>query len=46
MPVVMRLDDPDSDLWVCGGLIDVDVDAGCTESDALVLDGSTNVEDV
>lgn len=45
MPVVMRLADDDHDEWMCGGLVSVEVDAGCTENEALVLDGSTDAED-
>lgn len=39
MPVLLRVQNDDADCLV-GDLISVAVDPGCTESDALVLDGS------
>ena len=44
MPVVLRISD-EHEGEIMGGLIGIDVDDGCTASDALVLDGSTATED-
>ena len=43
MEVLVRVQDDDGETMV-GGLFAVDVDPGCTEIDALVLDGSTEAE--
>lgn len=43
MQVIVRVQDED-DLLV-GGLTSFAIDPGCTEVDALVLDGSTEAED-
>lgn len=43
MEVIVRVQDDDGQTMV-GGLFAVDVDAGCTEIDSLVLDGSTEAE--
>lgn len=37
MVVVLRVEDDDGELYT-GGLYDVEIDAGCTDDDALVLD--------
>lgn len=43
MEVIVRVQNDDSETML-GGLFGVDVDPGCTEIDALVLDGSTEAE--
>ena len=43
MQVIVRVQGED-DLLV-GGLVSLTIDPGCTEVDALVLDGSTEAED-
>lgn len=41
--VVMRIDDEDGTVFHCGGLTSVDVEAGCGEDPALMLDGTTRL---
>lgn len=41
MPVVLRVEDDDG--HHAGGLYDVEVDAGCGDEDALILDGAQDV---
>jgi hypothetical protein len=43
MEVIVRVQDDDGGTRV-GGLTSLDVDAGCTEIEALVLDGATDAE--
>jgi hypothetical protein len=43
MEVIVRVQNDDGETMV-GGLFTVAVDPGCTEIDALVLDGSTEAE--
>lgn len=40
MEVIVRVQNDDGETMV-GGLFAIDIDPGCTEIDALVLDGST-----